>query len=61
MPSDTSHTDNLVSPPRAWMLTQGDPLSHWIAAGTPCSRKSRCRTYFTAPPVVLPTSLAAST
>src|SRR3984893_8580980 len=44
MPSDTSQAESCVSPPRALVQTKGEPLSHWIASGAPCSWKSCSRT-----------------
>src|SRR5712664_3688712 len=50
MPSDTSQAESCVSPPRALVQTKGEPLSHWIARGVPCSWKSCSRTSRTSAP-----------
>src|SRR2546421_8436126 len=50
MPSATSQAESCVSPPRALVQTKGEPLSHWIARGVPCSWKSCSRTPRTSAP-----------
>src|ERR1700738_2852155 len=53
MPSDTSRAESCVSPPRPLVQTKGEPLSHWIASGAPCSWKSCSRTPRTSAPRAL--------
>src|SRR3954467_8638833 len=61
MPSETSHVESAVRPPRALAEMNGAPLSHWIARGVPYSAKSSSRTRRTPAPRVLGRSLAVST